>query len=66
MTFSCRLVFTGIRRNYIRDHKSSVTYMYIYNALSLNNSILLEFIDLILSCELKIKDTTEFNTSVLC
>ena len=36
------------------------------DALSLNNSKISEFIDLIYQCELEIKDTIESNTSASC
>ena len=41
----------------------SFIYRYIDDVLSLNNSRISEFIDLIYPCELEIKDTTECNAS---
>ena len=44
--------------------KFNFTYRYIDDVLSLNNSKISEFIDLIYPCELEILDATESNTSV--
>ena len=41
------------------------TYRYIDNVLSINNSMVLELINLVYPCELDIIDTTEPNTSAL-
>ena len=43
--------------------KFNFTNRYIDDVLSRNNSKILEFIDLIFPCELKIKDTTVSHTS---
>ena len=46
------------------NNNKQITYRYIDGVLSLNNSNISEFIDLIYSCELEIKNTTDSNTPV--